>query len=584
MRKTFMHRWRNMLLLVAAGCLLILPALCKGIPKGGDLNHHYRLAVSLYESLQNGELHPGWNSLSTNGYGDVSFRFYPPAFYYLLSFARLITGDWYTASLLVFVLLSILGGLGVYYWAQIFLKPLLALCAGLLFIINPYHVNELYQSSMLPEYAGCAILPFAFAFIELLCQTGKARFVMLLALAYAMLLLTHLPLTVIGSLALVAYALCRINRTSRVKSFAQLTLAVALGLAASAFYWVTMIAELAWMRGNKVNPDLWYDYRYNFLFGKEVEGSTTWWATALALATLLTVLPAILLLKRSLISRKENSALPLNEKLEPEKPSAHLVANEKLALPVKPLAFITLLSFLMMIPVSRPVWEVVPFLKEVQFPWRWLTVASVVCSLLCAASLPNLYDLAKSKGRPLVLLAAGCLVIALSLTFFQVIRGATFLPRASFDSFTQTIAASPSLPDWLPIWASSHPQAMQSELDIRDREFTIRTWQPLHRTFQVGAGNAKEARAHTYYYPYWEATSEGKPLEVRPADDGSLLIALPAEAVTVELTFREPPRTAVAALISLLTWSAFAACGIALFFRRRLRTLSVEISEPELVS
>jgi hypothetical protein len=571
MLKTFLQKWRNLLLLAAAAFLLILPAIVKGIPRGGDLNHHYRNSVSLYESVRHGDLHPGWNSLSTNGYGDLSFRFYPPAFYYLLVFAQVLCQDWYRASLVVFVLLSLLGGFGVYYWARTFLKPDLALAAGLLFIVNPYHVNELYQSSMLPEYAACAVLPFAFAFIELLCQTGKARYVILLGLAYALLVLTHLPLTVIGSLALAIYALLRIKKSTYAKSLLRLTSGLVLGLAASAFYWVTMIAELAWMRGNKVNPDLWYDYRYNFLFGKEVEGSTTWWAAALAFGTLLTVLPALALLKKS-------SEPAVGNQLE-EAPAA-----ETLASPFKALASVTILAFLMMTPLSRPLWDVVPFLKEVQFPWRWLTVASMVCAILGAASLPPLRELARSKWRPLALLAAGCLIVAVSLTLFQVIRGATFVPRSSFDNLMQTIAASPSLRDWLPVWASEHAKEMQSEVEVEDRTLAIASWQSEHRSFQVGAGRAQEARVHTYYYPHWLATADGKPLATRNDADGALLIALPDEAITVELNFCEPRRVGIANTVSLLAWAFLAASPLLLLRKRKSPTNDAKLIEPELLA
>jgi hypothetical protein len=592
MLKTVLQRWRHVLLLAAAGFFLILPAIIKGIPRGGDLNHHYRTSVSLYESVRRGDFHPGWNSLSTDGYGDVSFRFYPPAFYAFMVLARMVSRDWYSATLLVFIFLSILGGFGVYYWARIFIRPKLALAAGLLFMVNPYHVNELYQSSMLPEYAACALLPFAFAFVELLCQSHRARYVILLGASYAMLLLTHLPLTVIGSLSLAIYALFRIRKSQYVKSLVRLTLALLLGLAASAFYWVTMISELAWMRGNKVVPDLWYDYRYNFLFGKAVEGSTTWWAAVLAFGTLLTAMPAVVLLKKAANvagnktsmaihpSENRSSQLPADDNAALQSPSPEAVNHST---PFTALSVLTIVSFLMMVPLSRPVWDVVPFLKEVQFPWRWLTVASMACSILCAASLPHLFEMAKSKRRPLVLLAAGCVLMAISLTMFQVIRGATFVPRSNFDSFLQTIAASQSLRDWLPVWASEQTKEMKGEIDAQDRGVSITSWQAEQRSFQITAGQASEARVRTYYYPHWMATADGKPLATRADADGALIIALPKEAVTVDLTFREPQRVWISNAISLLAWAFCAASALLFLYKRRSQPGDAERIEPELV-
>jgi hypothetical protein len=358
---------------------------------------------------------------------------------------------------------------------------------------------------------------------------------------------------------------------------------VVLGLAASAFYWVTMVAELKWMRGNKINPDLWYDYRYNFLFGKMVEGSTTWWATVLAFATLLMALPALVLLRKT--SAMVNlTPVPAFTNSGDDLQAARCDTDEKKSTPVKALSVLTILAFFMMLPPSRPVWDVVPFLKEVQFPWRWLTVASMLGALLGAASLPSLREMAKTKWRPVALLAAGCFVIAISLTMFQVIRGATFFPRSTFDTWLQPLATSTSLPDWLPIWASREPPAMTGEVEAAGREVTVASWQGQQRTFHLGAGQATEARVRSYYYPHWQATASGKVLATRPDGDGVLVIAVPAEAATIDLRFREPRRGAITNAISVLAWIFIVASLLILRFKRTSPTSNTEIVEPELLT
>lgn len=229
---------------MAVGALALLPAILYGIPRGNDLPHHYRMALSFYDSIRAGALYPGWNSEAGGGYGDASFRFYPPAAYYALAAARALAGNWYDASLLLFAVLSAAGALGVYFWARIFLPASLAACAGVLYTFAPYHINEIYQAFLLPEYAASAVLPFAFAFTALVCAKGRARDVAGLSAAYALLILTHLPLAVIGSFALLAYALLMIDKTDLLKTMTRLALAAAVGLAASARYWVMMAAEL----------------------------------------------------------------------------------------------------------------------------------------------------------------------------------------------------------------------------------------------------------------------------------------------------------------------------------------------------
>src|SRR5262249_51308832 len=228
------EKLRHIMPVIAAGILALSPAILEGIPRGPDLWHHYRVALPFYDSIRNGTLYPGWNWEATGGYGDISFRFYTPAVYCALAIARLLIGNWYDASLLIFVLLSVTGGLGVYLWARTLLPGRLAVWAGIFYTFVPYHVNELFQSFLLPEYAAGAVLPFSFAFTELVSSRGRLRDVIGLSVSYAALVLTHLPLAVIGSLSLLVYALLTVQREKRWQTLVRLSLGPGLGLVASA--------------------------------------------------------------------------------------------------------------------------------------------------------------------------------------------------------------------------------------------------------------------------------------------------------------------------------------------------------------
>lgn len=522
--------WWPLFVVAAVGLAAMLPAIIYGVPVGSvaDQPHHYRLALPFYEAVRGGVVYPGWLAESTGGYGDVSFRFYPPATYYLLAFTRALAGNWYHGSLAAFALLSMTGGLGVYTWARAFLPPKFAVWAAVFFTFMPYHVNEIYQAFMLPEYAGCAVLPFAFAFVERVCREGRTRHVVGLATAYAALVLTHLPLTVIGSLALFVYALLRLEKRNLWPTLLRLAFGVMLGLAASAFYWTTLVAELSWIGANNSHPDPWYDYHFNFLFWKSVEGAPNWWANILAIATFIMILPALAIFRRTLKGRSQKGIFAI--------------------------ILLTLLSIFMTLPVSLPVWTVVPMLKEVQFPWRFLAITSMAGSVALAASIPYWMEKARTKYRPLALIAAGGVLITLTFTLSQPLRDAKYFTRAEFQTFLQTIPGSAALAYWLPVWASDQPRKMEAAVEAQNRSCTIKTWQPEERLFEVGAGEATEARVRTFYYPYWIALADGKRLETHPAEDGALLIKLPPQAVSVKLEFREPARTRYAAACAAFGW------------------------------
>ncbi|HMJ25364.1 MAG TPA: hypothetical protein VK475_06030, partial [Pyrinomonadaceae bacterium] len=72
------------------------------------------------------------------------------------------------------------------------------------------------------------------------------------------------------------------------------------------------------------------------------------------------------------------------------------------------------------------------------------------------------------------------------------------------------------------------------------------------KEFEVGAGPLSEVRLRVLYYPYWQATSEGKQLTTRPASDGALLVSIPETAARIEIDFVEPASTYFAGVLSIL--------------------------------
>src|SRR2546430_10389609 len=152
------------------------------------------------------------------GFGGAIFRFSPPALYYLLALARSVTGNWYVATASTFVILSMAGPLGVYWWAREFTSSNTAMLAGIFYAVAPYHLNQLFQALLLAEFAAAAVLPFAFLFAERVCRQRRARDVAGLAGAYELLVLTHLPLPVIGSVTPAPYCLVRNHSKKALKT------------------------------------------------------------------------------------------------------------------------------------------------------------------------------------------------------------------------------------------------------------------------------------------------------------------------------------------------------------------------------
>lgn len=532
--------------IVLASVAIMIPTLIWGVPSSQDLTNHFRFALPFYDSLRAGDFFPGWLAESNAGFGDASFRFYPPALYYLLAFARTVTTNWFAGTLLTATLLSAVGALGVYFWARAISSAPIAVWAGVIYTVAPYHLNQLFQSFMLAEFAGAAVLPFAFAFVERICQRRRLRDVAGLAASYAVLILTHLPLAVIGSIALVVYAIFRLSTGKRLATLACLALSAAIGLAASASYWMTVLSELKWIRADNINPDPSVDYRKNFVLSSfSPDYLNVWWMNIVLLATVMMFWPALTLLWRS----TRNSARDY-----PIKPPA-LVA----------LGAVLLLTIVMATPISRPIWNLLRPLQATQFPWRWLAITSMVCPVLLASAIPFWRKISSGRKRPLAMLAAGAVAIAFAFSAAHIIRGAHWLTPRQFEERLNEIPGSQSVTQWLPVWVHEPVPSMNSPVEATDRQIAIESWAPERRVFRVGAGRPGDARVRTFYYPHWAAIADGQPLPIHPDGDGVLSITLPANATSVTLEFREPARVRYAAALTIVGWVA---TGLLLFRRR----------------
>jgi hypothetical protein len=318
-------------------------------------------------------------------------------------------------------------------------------------------------------------------------------------------------------------------------------LSVLLGLAASAFYWITVVSEMHWIVADGANPDSLLDFRQNFIFSSFSPDTnlTIWWMNILMIATLCMFLPALVLLRKS----------------------SDVNFQKTITAVFVLLAF----SVLMTTQASKWIWVLVPPLQKTQHPFRWLAVASAVVPILLAASLSRWRSRFHGTGRPLGLVAGGVIAISLTFTVAQTMRDANYLSRTSFDQMLAPLRESPSINQWLPIWAISYAQGKASYektttpdsgqlAEASGRSVAVNSWQAERREFALGEGAATELQVRTFFYPHWKATSAGVSLATRPASDGTLLISVPQNARSVELTFQEPSRVRLGALISIFAW------------------------------
>lgn len=548
-----------------AAALAIMPMLLNGVPRGNDLMQHYQFALTVYDSLQNGEIYPTWSAPDNEGYGGVGLRFYPPLSYYVLAAGKIVTGDWLAASFLAFWFWLALGGQGVYFWSRQRFSNGASVFAGILYVAAPYHLNEIYNAFTYAEFAAAGILPFCFAFVDRICRTVRSERglqilpVIGLAVSYAALILTHLPLTVIGSLALGIYAVCSLALSRSGYNFLKLASSVLISLLLSAFYWVRLVTEMKWLNHatDQFAKDSYsYDYKINFLLMLEYlrdlkpDSREMWFADLMLIATLSLFVPFFIVFLATVRRRQKISLLPVTT--------------------------LFLFALFLSTPLSMPVWDNLTFLQKVQFPWRWLAVISMSGVVFAAAGFNKALELFSTAKRPLILIAFGAMLFGVTFSYSQVIKQAMYHEKGSFNALVESYSDEKNYECWLPVWAKFDAFKTKEKVTALGREVSNVEWKAGGVSFTTSGGEQAEARLALFHYPYWQVKINGETAVTFPDEHGALKFGLPNEAADIRVEFIEPAVSRAALLLSLSAWALLAVFGVFQFVGLRNRAARIQ--------
>jgi 6-pyruvoyl-tetrahydropterin synthase related domain len=333
------------ILLVAAALLFTATALTLPAALGPvRLNDSFWIDCVWLEqfarALGNGTLYPRWLPLSHGGLGSPVFYYYPPLAFYAGSafvFAGLGT---YSSLVATFFAASLLSGIGVYLWLKD--QSRTPLIGALLFMVAPYHLFDFYQRGAVAEFVAIAILPFVLWGIRKAIQ-GKSRAFAWIALSYASLIMSHLPLALLASLFLfVPYTL--LGARQSVPALLKIGGALATGVALAAIYILPAIALEPYRSGTELwalpylQPASWS------LWNAEAWTLKTYRAVLLMIATIAIPLVALSVRRRSgwalwalACAALAAGAVPMLWSLPP----LHSVQFPFRLLPIAELAFVT---------------------------------------------------------------------------------------------------------------------------------------------------------------------------------------------------------------------------------------------------
>lgn len=531
---------------------LTIPIYILGVPASYDLPNHLQFAGAYFDALSKGDFFPGWSSEDNHGFGSIGIRFYPPVNYYLLALTKMAVGNWFDATVLNVFWWTFVGCVGVYFWAKEWLSPAQATLAAGLYALVPYRVEQIYTYFLYAEFAAAAVSPFCFLFITRICRRGNAIDFLLFSVSYSILILTHIPSTVILSICIAVYTLLLLDWRKYLQILPKLLAFLFFSLSATAFHWVKIVTEVNWLNHNSEQFITGsYDYK-RFFFPMfliddidDYQMRMLWFIDIAIVITFVLFLPAIIVL-----------IIKLKKKLQGDNDRRVIIA----------LFGTGLFSFFMMSYPSVYVWQSFGFLQKIQFPWRWMSAASLIVVLSFSCAVPQLLGYGKKSRKLGIYLIVFFMLSLATINVTQLIIPSAPIPRSDFE---QIVAERQRVgcPCWWTIWGQQKAFDRKDKVFADNRAVEISSWESESREFTVEAGTPIDIRAATFYYPHWKATINGEAAEITKDADGAMLIPVGSEKSQIKLYFQEPSKINLALWLSMLTWIILLGALI-IFYRR----------------
>jgi hypothetical protein len=516
--------------IVAAALVIWAPTLLVDQP-GHSFGYDLEWSRQFSRLVLAGDPYPRWMPRSFDGLGSPAFYFYPPLSFYVVAAVSAVTDGHVSALLqlkLAALVLLALSGWTMNLWLGAMLTPAKAVVGAVIFMAAPYHFDDHYIRGDLAEFACIAFLPLVALGLKRTADGARGG-MLVLAGAYACLILAHLPLALLASIMLVApYAIFLVFQASAGKLQLALRLAAALAVGGglTAIYLVPALG----LQG-AISADYWWSANFHPSDGVLLNRDA-WGTTFLLLIGAAAVVEGV-------------AALAV---------VAWLRGRDRTVLFW---AALTVGVFALVAGVLPGFWAL-PLVSKVQFPWR--AIALEEFALVTALALSPVL-------APRRLALAGALLLLVNPAVLLGVR--LLVPPAPAAPAAQPVLAY--TPEYLPagmLRIDRGEPAPRVGFDQLQRLPLVAgaasaTADEVTGAIRLRPGVAGQPLiARAFYFPSWQARCDGKALPVGPVGPARLVgFTPPAGAADCRLFVAATSQEQLGAILSglsLALWLAYA--------------------------
>ena len=379
-----------------------------------------------------------------------------------------------------------------------------------------------------------------------------------LALTLAGAWLSNLPLGVMAGYLMVGVALLWALVAKSWAPLLRAALAAVLGLGLAAIYWLPAAFERYWVDIKRATEDPGYDFENNWLFARHANPLLALHDDILHQVSWIAVSMIAVAVAGIVISWRRGTL-----------PIAKTTASRLWRVP---LAAIPIVVFFFLFPVSRPLWVLLPEMRFLQYPWRWLEAVEAPMAIFVVTAIwPS-----GRRARATVLVVCAAVFLASTLyaakVFFQVCypedtvasvlfdyrAGAGFegmyeyeppggddssiatgLPDACLVSDPSVVLGKPDPddPDANPIWSPDQGSCQATFATVHGNQTN-----PEHREIRATTAHAGYLVLRLVSYPAWRIRVNGLSLTALPRrGDGLIVVPVPQGPVHVTVDWTRSP-------------------------------------------
>lgn len=587
-----LRRTRPFLLLTLLGLPLVTPLMrATAVPCTHDGHLHYHRIAAMLHAWQNGLPLTRWLPDLAFGYGYPFFiyREGPPLF--IPMFLHMAGLPMSAASNLFYALTILACGWFMFLWVRDTLGEGAALVSAVAYMAAPYVLIDALVRGNSPESLALPLLPLLLWSGRRWLVAGTAVSFIISTFGLALLALSHNISTFIFTPTLFIYLLVLgwQHRLGWRATLLRVGLLFGLGLGMTIFYTGGALLEMNQVTLQQSTVTRGNNFRFNFA----------------SLAEIFAPVPVEdpLLLNPPLPLRLGwvPTALTLLGIVRLMVPARHPISlrNQMARFHGWLMVGITAVYLLLSLSISLPIWENVPLIDFVQFPWRFVGRAALPLAFLAGLPFASISK-TKAPGRQsaqgissLILRPSSLVLLAIATLTMETLPNLypSSCPEDPFPTInnvhryeaeTGMVGVDPA-GSYFPTTVQERPQTSPLVADYEagrtPQRFDVAvlpaeavlhevSYQPLGAAIRLTTPEPFTARYFTFAFPGWVAEVDGTAVSITPSQPkGLITFPVPAGEHTLTIAWRSTPLRTALVSASLLAFAC--ALGVTLLLDRK---------------